>query len=880
MKPNQLIILLLTLATLLFCSEPLYDWLTGLPAVKGLYRVEPSVWNDILILTMTMLGCLTIDNFFHKARRINISVVIWVSVLLLSITTWYRICHSDGYTPFKMLDSLKYADCLIAWELVLLIVGLCLDGRRKVYYTDRSNGQEARPLYDDEDAVDLLNRKKDAARLARQIKFAYNDKGAVGIAVTGDWGAGKSWFIYQVYKQLVAEGEICVDYHPWVYGDKDLTHHFYSKLDDILETNHIANHDITQLVRDMEAEALDVWGKGLLAVRQIFGAREDKNELIHKIKDAFVESGHHVIIFIDDCDRLQEDELLQILSLIRNTGDIPGLIYVLGYNEKQLEHILRGQGGSDYVKKMINYTYKLPPINDTTLSEVFSEEMSKLLGKDVKKEVREELISIHITEYLDTLREVKRYWNQVLMDFKLWENTYNNYLTCTKDFCLLELLRYTDNDVYEGIRYHKDDWMVLKKDGGNAPRYALKANMPKHNALSQRLLERLFRKGDVYDTEDIFGVANELYYPVYFETSSMIARLTPYSSIAEALNGESFIAAVGKWIHEGKKDVLNCIAGSYKCLTRKNLFIALLHYIYETCEVMGESHGMKDATSGHTKQHTYQRMAAIVNQTDVIQDLAFQVFLPHDGPGEVDGKDTMDDLIGQTVYPKELMAIMMCQLRKSTSKDVEYEYARDYIYDLWNRIQKESDLASPDDILDLLDILGDSTLEETYEKMVEPLLKDDLQLWLSTTIRLLKSEHHEFYILKTRPLAALFSTKAQLVDAIRKIMTTASPDDKQYLGDYDSLISNFTTLMNGIHKMNDNENSTDKDDKFVRPVTDDLFIPLETSHYPHLKPSPIGWEPFMPIGAALMQAKETKFWKDETNRIHREEDHVYFGDEI
>ena len=51
-----------------------------------------------------------------------------------------------------------------------------------------------------------------------------------------------------------------------------------------------------------------------------------------------------VVIVIDDIDRLEKNELFEVLRLIRNTGNFANLIYVVAYDERYVVEQLSNLG--------------------------------------------------------------------------------------------------------------------------------------------------------------------------------------------------------------------------------------------------------------------------------------------------------------------------------------------------------------------------------------------------------------------------------------------------------------------------------------------------------------------------------------------------------
>ena len=99
-----------------------------------------------------------------------------------------------------------------------------------------------------------------------------------------------------------------------------------------------------------------------------------KTELIETVKDKIScmlsEAKIKLIIVIDDIDRLDAEESIQILKLIRVTADFQNTIYLLAYDEHILSDMISEKLGHDYLEKFIQVPVCLPEIDVLTIQEM------------------------------------------------------------------------------------------------------------------------------------------------------------------------------------------------------------------------------------------------------------------------------------------------------------------------------------------------------------------------------------------------------------------------------------------------------------------------------------------------------------------------------
>lgn len=82
-----------------------------------------------------------------------------------------------------------------------------------------------------------------------------------------------------------------------------------------------------------------------------------------------------IVVIVDDIDRLQPQEILDILRLVRLTGNFPNLIYLLAFDCGRVELILNQQGfeGGPYLEKIVENAYDVPAIPPARLQRLLAD---------------------------------------------------------------------------------------------------------------------------------------------------------------------------------------------------------------------------------------------------------------------------------------------------------------------------------------------------------------------------------------------------------------------------------------------------------------------------------------------------------------------------
>jgi predicted KAP-like P-loop ATPase len=105
-----------------------------------------------------------------------------------------------------------------------------------------------------------------------------------------------------------------------------------------------------------------------------------------KLTTALCELGHRFIVTIDDLDRLEPTEALEVLRLVRSVADFPNIIYVLCYDSEILSHSIKEaakvKDGRAYLEKIVQLTVMVPKPEPFELRHWFSQELGQIASVD------------------------------------------------------------------------------------------------------------------------------------------------------------------------------------------------------------------------------------------------------------------------------------------------------------------------------------------------------------------------------------------------------------------------------------------------------------------------------------------------------------------
>ena len=262
---------------------------------------------------------------------------------------------------------------------------------------------------------DKLGFREVAKRIATSLVDRASEDGLV-IGLEGAWGSGKSSLLFLISDELgkLPKDRVptVINFRPWLIGNRDaLITSLFGELSRQLDQVALNAGDATRISVTKAKEAGetlrrlmsalskagstieiagDALGLGLVkasgkAVKAV-GELVDEgptppqlSELKDKLARSLRELGHRFIITIDDVDRLEPAEVIEILRLVRSVVDLPNVIYLLCYESGILAHSIEKaagvKSGQPYLEKIVQLTVMVPNPEQLQLRQWFTEDL-------------------------------------------------------------------------------------------------------------------------------------------------------------------------------------------------------------------------------------------------------------------------------------------------------------------------------------------------------------------------------------------------------------------------------------------------------------------------------------------------------------------------
>jgi hypothetical protein len=251
---------------------------------------------------------------------------------------------------------------------------------------------------------DLLGRKKYALQIARGILSTKTLEKSFVIAINSPWGFGKSAFLsmihsylihplvtpvtkseqdlFEIYKSSI-NNTIIVTYNPWRnLDDKKIIKDFLDELSKAFSEYHphLSNllHEYAKYLGKLDDSKFT---KLLQTSIESLKPSDSTTALYNEINDNLEKIKKRVVIKIDDLDRLNGNELIDILKLIRNTANFKNTFFLVAYDHNYVLNTINKSNlisnKEEYLQKIVQLEVTLPTFNGNVLLEYFRSEIQK-----------------------------------------------------------------------------------------------------------------------------------------------------------------------------------------------------------------------------------------------------------------------------------------------------------------------------------------------------------------------------------------------------------------------------------------------------------------------------------------------------------------------
>lgn len=333
---------------------------------------------------------------------------------------------------------------------------------------------------------DKFQRYNFSQRIAKTI-IDRESEDCIVIGIYGAWGEGKTSVINFIETELKQDDQtIIIKFNPWRYGDENsLLLQFFNKLAAALNVRLKTNkekvgellHKYGKLI-NINIPFIGDAGDTIQSAGELLG-EVDIETLKSRISEIIKQNNNKIVVFIDDIDRLDKNEIHSIFRLVKLTADFSSTTYILSFDELMVSAAIGerfGEGnqkaGQSFLEKIIQVPLKIPVAQPDALKQFCFELIDKSLNssniclydEEVRRFVSEFTDSILVK--LDTPRLAVRYGNTLSFALPLLYGEVN-----IVDLMLIEAIKIFYPNFYEFIKSNPEyfigsysEWYSQGKD--------------------------------------------------------------------------------------------------------------------------------------------------------------------------------------------------------------------------------------------------------------------------------------------------------------------------------------------------------------------------------------------------------------------------------
>ena len=318
-------------------------------------------------------------------------------------------------------------------------------------------------------AQDEFARAGYARRAAGLIDGSWSSDTSTVFGLTGPWGSGKTSLIEMIVEELPTgqQGWHVARFTPWASTDvAGLLSEFCASLAEALpkDRRKAVKKSLATLLRIAAPAAALVPVAGSSAAKAAEATSEALTRAVpwqvafEDAAEKLRETGKRLLIIADDIDRLQADELMALLKVVRLLGRFPGTRYLLAYDDQTLARTLStawgveddGEAAGKFMEKIVQYPLVVPPLLDHQLVERLETGIDTVLHEAGRPPMEARRLS-NVRDILPALLLTPRAIDRLLAQLRYYLVLLDPAEIDDEDVILLSIVRTSFPQVYDSL---------------------------------------------------------------------------------------------------------------------------------------------------------------------------------------------------------------------------------------------------------------------------------------------------------------------------------------------------------------------------------------------------------------------------------------------
>lgn len=424
----RLYILVFTFLTPFFLVEKINflieNWLL-------LSEYENSLLVDTTVLCFWVLMVVVLINeVLIRKYVLNNNFVL---IVYFNFWLWWLLANYSGRSwVFLKMDApfnLEYIGTTVVILLIFSTISVCLYELRK-YRKDLPN-HEGNYFHNDQPKKESENYEKVVLAIVKTIRENSFEK-SFSIGLMAPWGSGKSTAVRMIKNVVSREHEdiLFVELFPSMnFSNGNITKDFLNEISECISEydGNLSNSfkAYSKVLYDL------VKHRRWYNVSAIFNQNQTSvGDAFDKVNNRLSITGKKLLIVIDDLDRLEETEVIEVFKFIRNTADFKNTFFLLPYDRGNVVENLIHSKNPRFLEKYLQVEFQVLQENQNVLKDHFFEEFERKLRNcgvlpniDVDNFINElkgavEVRRVLFTDYVKTYRDCHMVLNQLVALFQ------------------------------------------------------------------------------------------------------------------------------------------------------------------------------------------------------------------------------------------------------------------------------------------------------------------------------------------------------------------------------------------------------------------------------------------------------------------------------
>lgn len=430
----------------------------------GIFLHKNIVANVLLAIFISYISvkCI-IKRYKDEFLEIN-HIIVFLFIL-------FEISFYDIFS-FKIIGLFGYRHLIVPFILIYLILVLI-----KVISKNKGNPIITSSFVTDTAPDSLINIGWDnyVQNLVNMLKQTDLTRNVFSVGISSEWGSGKTVFLEMIENEMKSSFLI-IKFNPW--NSNDATHivpDYFNLLKDTLSPyNSKLASPLSKYMKILsKVKFKDTFFESAKNIFFNNSSDNNINTLKGNVEECILQLNKPVAVFIDDLDRLKDDELFEVLKLIRTTAQFKNMIYIVAFDRGYTANMLESKNINDgykYIEKIFNVEITLPYYERNILEEYMLQEFKLLLDKScyeqVSKVVKSKIFDKYkVSGFFKNFREIKRFINQFILNFNtIYKSTGINDIVVS-EFFKLELIHFFDNDFYQLLKNNPKEFLYISSNG-------------------------------------------------------------------------------------------------------------------------------------------------------------------------------------------------------------------------------------------------------------------------------------------------------------------------------------------------------------------------------------------------------------------------------